>query len=79
MINVQSFTNIKVAPVKIVVRGAEAVVVERMEVKSDSSTSSSTGGLGGPHKYGMSDIVFVLSGNFVAPVFTFIFFVIRPY
>jgi len=77
MINVQSFTNIKVAPIKIVVRGAEAVVVERMEVKGDSSTSSSTGGLGGPHKYGMSDIFF--EWQFVAPVFTFIFWVIRPY
>ena len=63
-INVQSFTNIKVIPIRIVVKNVKAVIVERIEfndisndkIDNTNSTNASSG-LAGPHKYGLLDRV----------------------
>ena len=52
-INVQSFANIKVIPIRIVIKDVEAIIVERMELKIPTTENvKSGGGLNGRHKYG---------------------------
>lgn len=55
--NVQSFTNIKVVPIKVFVSGIHAVIEERLEYKYGGVSTSNANtppasGLAGLHKYG---------------------------